>query len=176
MSSVVTYWQLPNDEKEFFEFLRSTGNVLAVPDAWFDAKQELVPEPLLTFLENSDPTHFSFGLEECLPDLKVESHDFNGSIKFGFSLMASPLIGYDRGLPRNGELPQSNLCAYVNYPDVGATRLLDKNPSFVRWMKKVMSWARKASPEKLECNGFPYRATRRAKEAVSEGRIIAVLY
>jgi len=87
--------------------------------------------------------------------------------------MRSCLIAYNRPLFRNGnELGQSNICADWRYLEEDQARVLAKDEDFVKWGKKVFTWVRKATLEEHELNGFPYRATKRAKQAFVERRYI----
>jgi hypothetical protein len=91
--------------------------------------------------------------------------------------MSPCLIDYRRGRMREpNRLGQSNLSAYWSYPDEGATGLIAKDPEFIRWAKRVFGWVRRYTPERVECQGYPYRATRRVREAVDRGVLEAVLY
>jgi hypothetical protein len=176
MPAVVTYWQLPDDEKEFLDFLLSTGSILAVPSHWVEAKEELVPQPIASFIEHYDPDQLLFGLEEYVLRPAIERREFDRKLLFGVPCMKPCLITYSRGKLRNGKLPQSNLSAYLDYPSEGASKLLRKEQDFVRWVKKVMGWVRKFTPEQAECNGYPYRATKRVSNAICEGKLEVVLY
>jgi hypothetical protein len=55
-------------------------------------------------------------------------------------------------------------------------KLVDKDPSFISWTTEVLRWLRAATPEKIDCNGYPYRATKRVKTAMNEAKIEVVLY
>ena len=87
--------------------------------------------------------------------------------------MRSCLIAYQRPIFRNGNvLGQSNICADWRYLEEDQARLLAKDEDFVKWGKKVFAWVRKATLEEHELNGFPYRATKRAKQAFVERRYV----
>jgi hypothetical protein len=91
--------------------------------------------------------------------------------------MKSCLIGYRRGYLREGnKLTQSNLHAYWDCPNDDGTMVIQKPPEFINWAKGALSWMRKATPEKVEANGYPYRATKMVKRAVQEGTVVPVLY
>lgn len=177
MLSFVTYWQLPpEDENEFLDFLQSTGTILSLPAHWAETKEELVPQPIATFIERHDPDQVLFGIEEHVLHEAPEVREFNGNIRFGIPVMKSRIITYRRGKIREGKLAQSNISAYLDYPAEDASRLILKSTDFVGWVKKVIDWTKKATSERIERNGHGYRATARAKTAVCEGKLEAVLY
>ena len=38
MAAVVSFWQVPEDEKDLLEFIQGTGRVVALPDHWVGQK------------------------------------------------------------------------------------------------------------------------------------------
>jgi hypothetical protein len=176
MRSVVTFWQLPEDEKDFLAFLLTTGNIVAVPSHWVKKREEITPQPIVSYIEKHDPIQLAFGLERYALQA-VEAQVFEGEVLFGVTIMTACLIGYSRGRFRDGnKLTQSNLVAYWDYPSADSTELIAKDPEFVTWAKKVFSWVRKFAPRQVEYNGRPCRATRRVKDAVQKGQIELVPY
>ncbi len=176
MAAVVTYWQLPEDEKDFFDFLQGTETVLAVPDRWVESKEELVPQPISLLIERHDPNQLVFGLEKHLLGVRLEEHAVEGGIRFALPYMEPCVVAYRRGRCRNGKLALSNLSAYWDYTSADRSKMVEKDKEFIRWAKKVTTWVRKATPEQVECNGHPHRATSRVKQAVSGGKLEVVLY
>jgi hypothetical protein len=175
MPTVVTYWQLPYDERDFLAFVESTGPVVAVPTHWAKGSEEFIPEPLSAFIQRHDPDQLLLGLEGHV-QAAVQAREIDGTLVFGVPHMKSCVVSYGRGRLRGGKLAQSNLSAYSQYPSQDASQLLDKDQEFVTWAKKVLNWVRKATPERVECNGYPYRATKRVADAVREGKVEVVLY
>lgn len=177
MPAVRTYWQLPEDERDFLAFLMATGTIVGMPDHWTRTKEELAPQPIVTYIERDDPQQFLFGLEEYAREAVIEPKSRDGEQFFSVGFMSAHLIGYRRGSIRDrNKLGQSNLAAYWEYLSEDNTELIPKDPGFIRWAKKVFAWVRRATPERLECNGYPYPATRRVKDAVEQGQIEVVLY
>jgi hypothetical protein len=74
------------------------------------------------------------------------------------------------------KLGQSNLSAYWAYPNQTGTQMVQKDAEFVRWAKSVFSWVQRETPERIDCNGHAYRATKRVLSAVRAGEVEAVLY
>jgi hypothetical protein len=177
MPAILTYWQVPEDEKEFLDFLLSTGKILVLPNAWVKTREELVPQALLSYIEKCDPDQLKFGLEHHVRGSVVEERTFDDQVYFGITTMRSCVVSYDRGRLRDGNhLGQSNLCAYWDYPDEGTMTLTQKNPDFVKWAERVFARVRGIATECLDCNGHGYPATSRVKKAVEKGDLKVVLY
>lgn len=176
MRSVLTFWQLPQDERDFFEFLASTGAIVAAPEYWAETPQEASVQPLAEFAGRRDMQRFSFGLAQLFNDDDIREHLFDGVVRFGRSPMSPIAIGYDRSVFHENKLTLSNLCAYFDYPAEDGASMIRKDEAFIKWAKKVFSWVRKKTPEKVMCNAFPYRATKRVKEAVESRGLEVALY
>jgi hypothetical protein len=176
MPGVVGYWQLPADEKDLLDFLQGTGAILALPDNWVGTREGVVPQPIVPFIDQHDPDQFLFGLAKHVLQVRIEERTFEGVVYFGPAVMEPCLIAYRRGKLRSGQVVLSNLSAYWDYPSADASELIEKDQEFVRWAKKVMGWVRKFTPERIECNGYPYRATRRVRDAVCGGNLEVKLY
>jgi hypothetical protein len=177
MPAVVTYWQLPEDEKEFLDFLLTTGKVVAMPDHWVKTTEELAPQSIDRFIQQHNPDQLKFGLERHPLQASVEAREFEGEVLFGVPVMKACVIGYSRGRLRDGNnLTQSNLAAYWDYPNEDATRMVEKDAQFINWAKRVFAWVRKATSERLDCHNHPYRATKRVKNAMQRGQLEVVLY
>jgi hypothetical protein len=176
MPSVVTYWQSVEDETDFFRFLQSTGDVLALPANWMETKEVFVPQHVEPFVNRYDPDQLLLTQEGNGFLWEIERRQFDRDIRFGIPIMTSCVFAYRRGKFRNGKLAQSNISAYLDYPTEDKSSLVAKPDQFVLWVKKVIGWIRKATPERIECNGYPYRATRRVKTSVLDGKLDVALY
>ena len=167
MPAVVTFWQLPEEEQLFLTYLESTGTVLALPDHWVKKKEDLSPRPIRAFIADHDPDQLLFGLEEHLAQIPVERWEYEGQWGYqGPSAMDSCLIAYHRPKFRDEKkLGQSNLAAYWTSLDESQSAIIDKDPEFVRWGKRVFAWVRRHTPEQHQ----RYRTTKRAKEVVENG-------
>jgi hypothetical protein len=176
MSTVVTYWQLPSDEQDFIEFLATTGDVVGLTDRFVERTEELLYQPITKFIEERNPDQLLLGLNEAELREHIAPRLIEGKLHYGVPHMQAPVIAYTRGRIRNGSLTLSNLSAYWEYPTEGGAGLVAKPREFVKWAKKVMAWARNASPEQLLCNGYPYRATARVTEAVRNSNFNVALY
>ena len=176
MAVVVTYWQLCADEAEFLDFLQTTGHVVAFRSDWVESKDELSAATIESFIERNNPPQLLFGLDKQIRESDVETHEFEGKLCFGLPHMKSSVFGYRRGRLCNGKLAQSSLSAYLDYPDETASKLIEKDKEFLKWAKSVTAWLRKATPERLDCNGHQYRATIRVKDAVNRGELAIAQY
>jgi hypothetical protein len=115
MASVVTYWQVPEDERDFLDYLLKTGDVVAVLDEWVESRDLLRPVPIATHIERENTIGFQFALRHLLDVNYTDERQFDGKTQFCLS-MRSNTISYRRGLLANGRLPQSNLSMYSAYP------------------------------------------------------------
>jgi hypothetical protein len=176
MPSVVTYWQTTEDESDFLRLLRSTGGAVALSASWMNTKDELVPQDVEAFLDRYDPDQLLLAQDEDAFLQEIESREFHGDLRFGIPPMKACTIAYRRGKLRNGRLGQSNISAYLDYPTDDRLGLITKPDKFVRWVNNVIGWVRNATPERIECNGHAYRATKHVKAAVLEGKLEVSLY
>lgn len=169
MPAVVTFWQLPDEEEVFLRYLESTGIVVAMPDHWVKNKEELFPQPIRKFIAEHNPDQLLFGLEQQLTNLSFEPREHAGERGFMYpDTMKISVLVYSRPKYRDkGKLGESNLAAYWTCLDESRTSIIDKDPEFVKWGKKVLAWARRHTPEGHEYKGD--RVTKRAKEAAERG-------
>jgi hypothetical protein len=173
----ITFWQTPEDESDLLDFILATGVVVAIPAEGVRTREELAPQPLALYIHQRDPSQLRMGLEEQAHRVAIEEKEQGGEGHFQVAYMSPCLVNYRRGRMReSGRLGQSHLSAYWSYPDVGATGLIAKDPDFIRWAKRVFDWVRRHTPERVVCQGYPYRATMRVKEGVERGNLEAVLY
>ncbi len=170
MPSVVTFWQFPEEEQQFIEFLNGTGCVVAFPSGPVETESELVPQPLNDYISRYDPDQLLFGLEDFAEKRIVKQVEFEGQPRFCVTSMDSCLVGYRRGNFRDGnKLGQFNLAAYWTRLSDDGKSLVNKDRTFKKWAEKVFSWVREATPEWHQFK--TYRVTRRVKEALLKGEI-----
>lgn len=168
MASVFTYWQLPEEEAEFLDFLDSTGIVVAYPNHGVKTPQEADPQPIRVFWAKNAPLRCMLGLDSNKASTVLEFKSQGDEQFYSVSLMNSCVIGYSRPNFRNGNhLGQSNLAAYLQYSDGS------KKPDwFWKWTNQVFRWAKKKAADKQEYHGYFYPATQRVVEEVHKKRII----
>src|SRR5689334_9176303 len=96
MPTAVTYWQLEDDERDFLDFVSSTGNVVAMPDHWISSEDELRPSPLTEFLSR-DPAQLLIGLKDQARIAVRQLHEKEGVKYQSLSDMNSCVVNYRRG-------------------------------------------------------------------------------
>jgi hypothetical protein len=171
--SGVTYWQLPTEEAAFFEYLAGTGEVYAIPHKQpVGSPEQIQAQPLATFLGRPDRARLYLTLREyALAPSLFEIRPADPAQPVRYTLAADfPSVMYTPGTIEGGRLAQSNASARTYYVDA-ARQVVQKMPEpFMRWLKKVMGWIRRATPEWHEYRG--YRVTRQAAAAASAGLIL----
>ncbi len=176
MPAVCTFWQMPSEEAKFLQYLESTGRVVAIEDTWYETPEDAVAVDLNSFRAKS-ASQVMLGLSQ-LVDFKPIFID-NGLDRgyVGPSYLQNNVLCYSRGMIRDSNyLTQANLCGEWTYLDEEKQVILDKDPEFVQWGKKVLAWLRRHASEWVEYNGYKYRATKAVKKAVEVGEIVAVPY
>ncbi|MDX1964707.1 MAG: hypothetical protein SFX18_16275 [Pirellulales bacterium] len=171
MASVVTFWQLPDEEQRFFDYMESTGEVVAITTLRVYEQSEIAPIPIRQFVANNNSMQLYIGLKTLIVANGIDTFIIKGQTRYGLESMKSNVIGYDRPVFLEGKLAQSNLFYYNSYPDIAKNSMISKDRLFLNWAKKILNWMRRNTPEKVMYNGFPYRATKAVKDAVSQGKI-----
>jgi hypothetical protein len=174
VAAVVGYWQLPEDEREFLNYLDGTGQIVAMPHSWVRTPAEMAPEDIESFITRLDPSQLYFGPAELQDE--IEAKRFGDEILFGVPAMKASVFHYARGRVRGGELALSSLSVYSQYPSDDEARLVSKGDDFIKWSRRILNWVRRKASEKIEYNSYPYRATRRVKNAVSDGALRVGFY
>jgi hypothetical protein len=170
MPAVFTFWQLPEDEEIFFKFLLTTGEICALPDHAVRTREEVAPVPLLSYAAQYY-RNFHFGLEQFAFQARVKTIEHQGEKHFQLAYMEPCMIGYRRPRLDGKRLFPSNLAAYWTYVDDSETIILQKDPEFVKWAKKVYRWARKFAPKQIPFRGSLCPGTDSVKRAIEEGTI-----
>lgn len=168
MAIAFTFWQLPEEEDKFLDFLDSTGIVVAYPDHWVKTRQEADPQPIRPYLAKNDPLTCLLGLDSYKAATGVEIMSQGDEQFFSVPMMDACLIGYSRPRFREGNhLGKSNLAAYLQYSDGS------KKPDWFRkWTNQVFRWAKKSAADKQKYHGYFYPATQRVVEEVDKQQII----
>jgi hypothetical protein len=170
MPTVITYWQLPADDNDFITYLCRTEGAVMIPNKPVPDRAMLLPRSIIE-LRRCKEARVDLSVDRFVASLPVDAMLHKGTELFSIRLMEACTIGYRRPYFRDGKLARSNLAAYWEYPNSDATSLIPKDAEFVSWAKRVFAHVRRMTPEKLELNGYPYRATRRAKQAFDAGEI-----
>lgn len=147
MASVMTFWQLPDEEAEFLRYLARCGEAVAIrhmeavsdPAALKPVPVEEVvgrPDAGRLYLTLRSVVTESLPLHRWEPELPGEPARY--SLPVGF-----PAIVYDAGTLADGALSQSNVAAYPS----------DAPATVAAWMRRVFAWLRRAAPYWHESEG-----------------------
>jgi hypothetical protein len=168
MAAVLTFYQLPDEEETFLDYVESTGKIIAVPFEIARTRSDFTPLPLRECLNRFNPNKVAFGLEEHSELIKIGAYFDKQGEYFTVSLMTSPLISYTRSRWRAPQqLGMSNLAAYWSYPNESATAMLDHPGEFIKWAKKIFRKGREIAPRWPEHESL--RMTPLVAAAIREG-------
>jgi hypothetical protein len=162
MPAVLTFWQFPEEEPALLDLLQQTGKILAVPGQWVKNQKVLAPQPIRSLVKKNDPNDVFFGLEPYALTAFIEAKELEEELFYAVSLADSCLVGYSRGKFRSEKkLGFSNLYAYYTN-----SQKQEKDPDFVKWVKKIFRDLRAATtpwdPVKK------YRVTARVLKAIEQ--------
>ena len=149
------------DEQQIFAQLQELGPIVAYPAVRAPQREQISPAPVSKYVQAMDATGLLLALEGRTDWVRLEEKELSGKTLWGISAMDSCVIGYDRGLPRGRELPLSNLYAYLTRLEGGT--VVDKDPEFREWCKRVFSIVRRETPRWHKFKS--YRATEAAFQA-----------
>jgi hypothetical protein len=173
MASVVTFWQLPEEEDVFFNYLSRKDDVHAFPLEDAVADPGLIRSAAIRqFVGRESDTRLYITPREYAASPKVfafQPTSLGQPVRYQLA-SEFPALVYDRGSLKDGRLSQSNVCAYTGYVDAEA-RVFHKMPAgFLGWLKRVMGWLRRATPQ---WHSYPgYRATNAAAQAAISGLVL----
>ncbi len=170
MPAVFTFWQLPEDESTFFDFLLTTGDIFALHDRGVRTKEEMVPVPLAKYAAQ-DIQSFNFGLEQFATKARVKEYEVEEQHYYKLVYGEPCLINYMRPTMDGRKLFKSNLAAYWEHLDDTQSTLLQKAPEFIEWRRKIFRWARQFAPKQVPFRGLLRPGTTAVKRALDEGKI-----
>jgi hypothetical protein len=154
MASVLTFWQLPDDELEFFRYLARSGEVVAIRhrEAVLDPST-IRPVPVEELVGRQDADRLYLTLRsvatEPLPLHQWQPESPGAAVRFSLPLKF-PAIVYDAGTLCGEALSQSNAVAYPS----------DVPLEVAAWIRSVFGWLRRATP-----HWYEYRNTRVTEQA-----------
>jgi hypothetical protein len=96
MASVVTFWQLPEEESAFLEYLESTGDIVGVPWSKVPDRALLEPTPLQTLISR-DPDSVLLGRRELLGEMPINTFNEDGIMTYAVAASKAPMLIYGRG-------------------------------------------------------------------------------
>jgi hypothetical protein len=167
MSTVVTFWQLPEEEPAFLDYLKSTGDIVGIPWSKVTDRALLEPAPLQTLI-SQDPDSVLLGQRELLGEIPINTFNEDGSTTYAVAVSKAPMLIYGRGKWRaKNKLGASNLSGDWTTVSDDGSRIIDNPEAFVKWGRKAMAWVRKRTPfwhlyER-------YRTTAAVAEAIKHG-------
>ena len=174
MASVVMFWQYPEEEQKFLDYLLGAGEILAFPLHRVRRAELLTGQPIVPFIQQNNPNGLLFGLDHHAAQARIEAFESASGPMYAVSAGNSCLMDYRR--PRllpGGKLTQCSLCAFgAGHSEDGSTVVL-KDPAFMKWARKVITWGRRHSCE--WDSEKTRRATPRVAEALKKGEVELVV-
>lgn len=121
MASVVTFWQLPEEEPLFLDYLESTGDIVGIPWCKVPDRALLEPRPLRTLI-SQEPDSVLVGLREVLAELPINTFNEDGSKTYAVATSKVPMLMYSRGQwQAENKLGRSNIAAdWTTFPKTSA--------------------------------------------------------
>lgn len=166
-----TFWQLPDEEKAFLDFVDGTGTIVAIAQGPVDSDKELLLRPFREYIDTHDPTLLFFGPREHVLLAVVEPLGHGETKQLFITHHTSCLLRYERGGFRgeSGELSPFALSGYWQRLNDNKTGYLNKDPAFKKWGEKVLRWMRTRTVKNDQPMGN--RITAHAKEAIGKGTL-----
>lgn len=160
MPSIVSYWQLPDEEEKFLTYLDRSGDILACTwDSVLDPA-ELEPRPLRAYLSEETPDRVVFAPSEFMDPGYITSYVREERRWYLRYHGKGPLIDYCRPVWRSPQTLGKARLTYVSSvwmtdgvnEDLGYAE--PQAPEFLAWARRVLSWMRRHTQR----HGY-YRAT-----------------
>ena len=159
MASVLSFWQLPDEEKAFLRYFARGGEVVAIRhmEAVADPAA-LRPLSVEELIGRSDSIRLYFTLRSVVADpLRLhrwESESPGEPVRYSLPV-DFPAIVYDAGTLADGRLSKSNVAADTS----------QASSEVAAWVRRVFGWLRRATPHWHEYEA--YRVTElAAREAL----------
>lgn len=146
MSASVKYWRLPEEERDFIDFLGSLEPTLAIAPGFHSGAGNLRWQSLEEAFASGGDSYLI--APSCfLPQMRTVHSKGTEGEGSKISVVASPTVFYYRGrMIAPNRLSASALSADWTFLAEDGRTLEDKPAEFVRWAKKVMQWVRKQAP------------------------------
>ena len=171
MPSVETWYQMPEDEVELFAHLASTGDCVFVAGNRPSSPEAVVIRPINEFLGMHAETDCAIGLRDRILSQGIQAYGKPDAVKAYGLPGSAECIHYSRTLLEGSALYAANLVIYASYYSDDYSEMISQPADFLRWANSVMRWVRRRANSKVTVNGFDYRATPRAAEAVLSKRV-----
>ncbi len=168
MAVNITFWYLPEDEKEFLDFIKKDERVVALPfeNTTPVAKSELSTPDQLIQRENCAQMFLT--LNSLLEEVKWVGYESEGKKLYGIDAVNSPVISFSRSVFRGeNKLGQAAISAQLEKLTKNRKNLVDQKEEFISWVNKVFTFVRKSTPEFHQYKS--YRISKRVIEAKQYG-------
>lgn len=166
MACGVTFWQMPDEETAFFEYLVRTDEICTFPFATFTDRSLICSTPLTSLLGRTDTTRLCLTLQEYASNPAVFEFEREGSPRYTLG-PEFPCLIYTVGSIENGQLSQSNASSNTYFLDKSQNVIRNHPDPFVKWIRRVMGWLRRSTPEWHRYRG--YRVTKAAAQEALSG-------
>lgn len=156
MPTVMTFWQTHEDEVNFIEFLKRSGDIVAIPFGKRRTRSELKAQPLSpSLLDNWRSVLFTLAEHENEATFNSFSHDGNEHVSV--SPILSPVIAYESGGLCESGLTPTNVVAYweTRVAEGDKQEWIQKPEWFVKWGKGVFRWLHRQAKQKLDGKALP---------------------
>ena len=174
MSSVFSFWRLPEEEATFLDYLDRTEDMVACVYTHSTDPADLQAAPLRELIADRDPEDILIAPRPFMDMTPIFSLKLDGELNYSRYYGDGPVICYTRPQWREpGQLGRSNLCynSQRGLPDPDGTEwyhsvYVPQPPEFLAWGRRVMAWNRRHTKP----HGH-YRATPGALAAAAAGDI-----
>ena len=174
MPAVFTFWQTPEDERIFSEFIQSTGEIVGWPDkAIEEAQTDKFPLGLMDLLALKRERSICITRREFCVNRNPRSVTREGKRRVQMMVAeVDDVIVFQRPPKIKRTLGRTNLVAYWT-PFTVEDAPKAKSKEFVAWGKKVFRWVRSTATCKYRIGNYDYPATPGAKAAFETGEFVA---
>lgn len=166
--SVFAFWQLPEDEHAFLQFLHEDG-AKALLDRWYAVDEELRPFAVPE-CSRAGKGAYLFARAEFLPTLVRYPVPRNEDRYYCVCATTSCVLSYRRGAKVGKQLFLSNVNYCTAYWDQH-DEWTKKPGDFLSWARKVRKWLRARASGERRLRTACYPATPAVIAAVEKGRI-----
>src|SRR5262249_16583960 len=167
-TSALAFWQLPEEEPAFLQFLHD-GGAVALNDRWYAVDEEPVPFATLECSQAGNGAYL-FTRDEFLPTQARYPVPGKEDRYYCIDATSSCVLTYRRGMKLGRQLFLSSLSFCTAYWDQ-QRRWTKKPTGFLAWAGKAGRWlrARASSEQRVRTGCYP--ATPAVTAAVEKGRI-----
>jgi hypothetical protein len=171
MRSSICFWQMPTDGVALFEFLHSTGPLVARRHKSLPESKETAFRPLSHFRRQD------FGIilicrKSDVEAVQIDRYDANDQSWSTVNADASPVLMYSREPLHQRDLFRSTLGAALDYVHLPTGESRKKDPEFKKWAKSIVAWMKARCTETCKLHGFDYSATQAVAAALKKGKIV----